>query len=259
LIDMHSHVLPGIDDGPPSLEGSLSILRTAAAAGITTLMATPHVSGRYRNDSRTIADAASLLAEAMAADVSGIEVRRGAEIALTRIAEIDPEELQRLRLGGEGPWILLEPPFTEVVAGIESTVADLHHSGYRVLLAHPERCPAFHRKPALLESLVDGGVLTSLTSGSLTGRFGSHARQLALALLDSGLAHNVASDAHDAVGRPPSISAELAEAGRAGLEDWLTREVPAAILSGQEIPRRPALASPQPTRRRVPWGRRRDQ
>ena len=85
-----------------------------------------------------------------------------------------------------------------------------------MLLAHPERCPAFHRDPALLESLVDGGVLTSITSGSLVGRFGSRARRLALALLDSGLAHNVASDAHDAVQRPPSIAAELAESGARG-------------------------------------------
>jgi len=256
MIDMHSHVLPGIDDGPGSAEGSLAMLRVAAAAGITTLMATPHVSGRYRNDSHTIAAAAELLQAARGAAEPGVEVRLGAEVAVTRIAELDPEELPGLRLG-DGPWLLVEPPFTEMVGGIENTIGDLHGLGYRVLLAHPERCPAFHRDPALLESLVDRGVLTSLTSGSLAGRFGSRARRLALALLDSGLAHNVASDAHDAVHRPPSIAAELEATGRAGLEDWLTREVPAAILSGGEIPRRPSDAQSSAPRRRLPWLRRR--
>ncbi len=257
MIDMHSHLLPGIDDGPSSVHGSLELLRAASAAGITTLMATPHVSSRYRNDAATIAAAWAALEEARGGEDYGVEVRLGAEVAVTRIAELDPDELPGLCLGG-GPWMLVEPPFTDVIAGLDVTIGELHRLGHRVLLAHPERCRAFHRNPATLESLVDGGVLTSLTSGSLVGRFGSQARRLALALLDSGLAHNVASDAHDSVQRPPSIAAELAEAGWDRLEDWLTREVPAAILAGGEIPRRPATPSPSRVRRRVPWlGRRR--
>ena len=181
-----------------------------------------------------------------------MELLLGAEVAVTRIAELDPDELPRLALG-EGPWLLVEPPFTTVVAGLDSTVGELHRRGHRVLLAHPERCPAFQREPALLESLIDGGVLTSVTSGSLVGRFGGEARQLALALLDAGLAHNVASDAHDDLRRPPSIADELRAAGLEALGDWLTMEVPAAILSGGEIPRRPPIAPARPGRRRWPW------
>jgi protein-tyrosine phosphatase len=256
MIDMHSHVLPGIDDGPRSVDGSLELLRAAAAAGITTLMATPHVSSRYRNDTSTIAAAAGALERARGSGEADVEVLVGAEVAVTRIAELEPEELAALRLG-DGPWLLVEPPFTDVIAGLDATIADLHRLGHRVLLAHPERCPAFHREPALLESLVDGGVLTSLTSGSLVGRFGSQARRMALALLDAGLAHNVASDAHDAVQRPPSIAAELRKAGRTALEDWLTWEVPAAILAGGEVPRRPMSPTPHAARRRPPWLRRR--
>ncbi len=247
---MHSHVLPGIDDGPETTEGSLEILRAAEAAGIGTLMATPHVSARYRNDPDTIAAAFERLRGALGADAPDVEVRLGAEVAVTRIAELDPELLGSLRLG-DGPWLLVEPPFSDRVGGIDAAIAEVHRLGFRVLMAHPERCPAFHHDPRMLESLVDGGVLTSLTSGSLTGRFGTPAKRLALALLDGGLAHNVASDAHDAVNRPPSIAAELTAAGRAELADWLTQEVPAAILSGGEIPRRPAGAGP--SRRR--WGR----
>jgi protein-tyrosine phosphatase len=254
VIDLHSHVLPGIDDGPDSSAGSLEILRSAAAAGIETMLATPHVSSRYRNDSETIGRAAEELDAARGNAPSEVEVLLGAEVALTRVVELEPAELERLRLG-DGPWVLLEPPFTAVVAGLDATVSELHHLGHRVLLAHPERCPAFHRNPALIESLVDGGVLTSLTAGSLVGRFGGEARRLALALLDSGMAHNVASDAHDPVQRPPSIGAELAEAGRGELEDWLTREVPAAILAGADIPRRPHTTPPPTVRSRfrLPW------
>lgn len=247
MIDMHSHVLPGIDDGPETTSGSLEILRAAEAAGIGTMMATPHVSARYRNDPDTIAAAFERLRGALGADAPAVEVRLGAEVAVTRIAELEPEVLQALRLG-DGPWLLVEPPFSDRVGGIDAAIAEVHRLGFRVLLAHPERCPAFHHDPRLLESLVDRGVLTSLTSGSLTGRFGTPAKRLALALLDGGLAHNVASDAHDPVNRPPSIAAELTAAGRAELADWLTLEVPAAILSGGEIPRRP-LAIGAPRRR----------
>jgi len=253
MIDMHSHVLPGIDDGPSTPEGSLEMLRAAEAAGIATMTATPHVSGRYRNDPGTIAAALEQLRDALGADAPAVEIVLGAEVAVTRIAELDPETLAGLRLG-DGPWLLVEPPFSDRVGGIDAAIAEVHRLGHRVLLAHPERCPAFHRDPRLLESLIDGGVLTSLTSGSLVGRFGSPAKKLGLALLDAGLAHNVASDAHDAVNRPPSISAELAAAGRSDLEDWLTREVPAAILAGAEIPRRPATPAARRSKRR--WLRR---
>ncbi len=255
MIDLHSHLLPAIDDGPATVEGSLAILRAAAEAGTTMLTATPHVSARYRNDAASIAAAADLLAAARAERKdAAVEVRLGAEVAYTLISELDSDELPRLCLG-DGPWVLLEPPFNQVVAGLDATVAQLHHLGHRVLLAHPERCPAFHRDLALLESLVDAGVLTSITAGSLGGQFGSQARRLAFALLDRGLAHNVASDAHDPVSRPPSIARELRDAGRPGLEDWLTEEVPAAILAGREIPPRPAVAPPPP-RRRLGWLRR---
>jgi len=238
MIDMHSHVLPGIDDGPATGQGSLALLAAAQAAGITTMVATPHVSGRYRNDATTIADAAARLEDERGATSPAVELALGAELAVTRIAELDPEELPALCLG-DGPWLLVEPPFSDVAAGIDATIAEVHRLGYRVLLAHPERCAAFHRDPRQLETLIDGGVLTSLTAGSLVGRFGSRPRRLALDMLEAGMAHNVASDAHDAVERPPSIAAELSAVGYGGLEEWLTNEVPAAILCGGEIPRPP--------------------
>ncbi len=109
MIDLHSHVLPGIDDGPDSIEGSLALARAAAAAGTRTLLATPHVSWRYPNDASTIARLVDELNERLRTERIELEVRPGAEIAMTRLADVEPEELSRLELGGSR-WLLVEPP-----------------------------------------------------------------------------------------------------------------------------------------------------
>jgi protein-tyrosine phosphatase len=241
VIDLHSHVLPGIDDGPDDLDGSLAIARQALRSGTRTLLATPHASSRYPNDAATISAALERLHAALEREGVELEVPRGAEIALTHISEMEGDELAALTLGGSG-WLLVEPPFSPVAVGLESTIQALLKDGYGVLLAHPERCPAFQRDPATVERLVAGGVLTSITAGALEGRFGSTARRYAVHLLEAGQAHNVASDAHDHVSRPPSLGPQIQKAGFGALAEWLTEEVPAAILTGTAIPSRPGAA-----------------
>ena len=254
MIDLHCHVLPGIDDGPETIEGSLALVRAAAASGTRVMVATPHVNWHYPNAAATIARLTSELNKRLRIEGIAVEIRTGAEIAMTRAAEIGPDELDRLRLGG-GPWVLLEPPFTPIVTGLDGVVAALQSAGHRVVLAHPERCPAFHRDPSVLESLVQAGVLTSITAGSLVGRFGGEVRRFARRLVEQGLVHNVASDAHNTIKRPPGMASELGEAGLGALADWLTRAVPAAILSGEEIPARPDLPAAGEGRRSH-WRRR---
>ena len=256
MIDLHSHVLAGIDDGPSTLDGSVAILRAAGAAGTRTLVATPHVSRHYPNDAETIARRVEELRARASADGLGVEILRGSEIAMSRVAELPAAELDDLRLG-DGPWLLIEPSFTKPIDALEAIVAELHRGGHRVLLAHPERCMAFHRDPLRLESLVRHGALTSITAGSLVGSFGEHVRHFALRLAEDGLLHNVASDSHDPVRRPPSIGAELRRAGLGELADWLTESVPAAVLSGQEVPPKPPGAAYRPPRRPTAWLRRR--
>lgn len=240
MIDLHCHVLPSIDDGPATIEDSVELARAAAAAGTRTLVATPHVSARYRNDADTIARLVDQVNVRLAAEGVALEVLPGAEIAITSVVEIKASELPRLGLGG-GRWLLMEPPFTPIATGLEDTLTSLRRDGHRILLAHPERCPAFHRDPAMLESLVWGGVLTSITAGSLAGRFGQEVRRFALGLVRDGLVHNVASDAHDHAHRPPGMAAELERSGLGPMADWLTLAVPTAIVSDDEaIPPRPA-------------------
>jgi protein-tyrosine phosphatase len=241
VIDLHTHILPGIDDGPATIEGSVALARAAVAAGTRTVVATPHVNSRYHNDAATIAGLTAELNVRLAAEEIALEVLPGAEIAITNVIEIEPSELAQLGLGG-GRWLLMEPPFTPIAIGLENLLAALQRDGHRIVLAHPERCPAFHRDPAVLRSLVLSGVLTSITAGSLVGRFGGEVRRFSLALVRDGMVHNVASDAHDHVNRPPGIAAELGRAGLAPLADWLTRAAPTAILSDETtIPPRPTV------------------
>ena len=257
MIDLHCHVLPGIDDGPGTIAGSLALARAAVDAGVRTLVATPHVSSRYPNDASTIEASARVLSERLAVEGVELELRTGAELAMTQVPAIDEVELARLRLG-DGEWLLVEPPFSPVATALDAILRDLRRRDSRILLAHPERCPAFHRDPNMLASLVRGGVLTSITAGSLVGQFGQTARRFALDLVQAEMVHNVASDAHDAVHRPPGIAGELERAGLATLTEWLTVSVPEAILNGAQVPPRPAagLSLAQSGRGRRPWRRR---
>jgi protein-tyrosine phosphatase len=257
VIDLHCHVLPGIDDGPATIEGSLALARAAADGGTRVLVATPHVSSRYHNDAHTIARLTSELnarleAEGLlSSDGAPLRVRGGAEIALMQIAELRPAELDRLALGGGeeeeekgGGWLLVEPPFAALAPRLDDVMLGLARGGRRVVIAHPERCPAFQRDRAMLERLVKGGFLTSVTAGSFGGRFGAQTRDFALELAREGLLHNVASDAHDHEQRPPTIADELERAGLGPLRQWLTEAVPRAILDGGEVPPRPDLELP---------------
>lgn len=254
MIDLHCHVLPGIDDGPTTIEQSLELVRAAALAGTETIVATSHASAHYPNGAETIHRLVSELRERLRREDIAVAIEPGAEVAMTHVEAIDPTELCRLRLGG-GPWLLLEPPFLPVVLGIERTVATLREHGHQIVLAHPERCPAFHRDPDLLRKLVAGGVLTSITAGALVGRFGKPVRRFASRLLAEGLVHNVASDAHDSRRRPPGIAAELDRAGLGGLAGWLTVDVPTAMLAGGEIPPRPSRGAARRGTSRLSWRR----
>ena len=109
MIDLHCHVLAGIDDGPATIEESVALARAAAAQGTGTLVATPHVSARYRNEATTIALLVEELNVRLAAEDVALEVLPGAEIAITSVIEIEPSQLERLGLG-DGRWLLMEPP-----------------------------------------------------------------------------------------------------------------------------------------------------
>jgi protein-tyrosine phosphatase len=251
LIDLHCHVLPGIDDGPKSPDAAIALARAAAEGGTSTIVATPHVTWDLPNDAVTISRLVGELNARLELEEIDVTVRPGAEVAISRALDLDADELGALSLGG-GPWVLIEPPFSSLVVGLDAQLLELQRRGHQIVIAHPERCPAFHRDADALARLVEAGMLTSITAGSLTGRFGRRVKQFGRELIDRRLVHNVASDAHDARLRPPQIASEMADAGLQGLAEWAAHDVPAAILDGREIPPRPELPSP---RRRKRWWR----
>jgi protein-tyrosine phosphatase len=181
--------------------------------------------------------------ELYARDGIELELLPGAEVAVDEAARLDAATLDALRLGGS-PYLMIESPYEFAGLELERTVAALMERGYGVVLAHPERCPAFIDRPNRLRELVGRGVLCSVTAGSLVGRFGSASRWFALELVRDGLAHSVDSDAHDAELRPPGLREGLRAAAKqlpalARLEPWLAQDMPAAILAGDPLPPRP--------------------
>ncbi len=241
MIDLHCHILPGIDDGPEDFVGSIELARAAVAAGITTTVATPHVSTAYPNRPEEIAALLDGVRGEIEREGIPLEVLRGAELSSRVVGELSDAELAASRLG-DGPWLLLECPLSRR-DGFADDALELKERGFEVLLAHPERSPEFRGGAdglTALEELVAAGMLCSITAGSLTGRFGETVQDFALVLADEGLVHNVVSDAHNTGRRPPSALTELAQTALAPLAHWLTVQVPAAVLGGAAIPPRPA-------------------
>src|SRR3954467_2551046 len=191
------------------MAGSLELARAAVGAGTTTILATPHINDDAGIEPRRIAAGLEGRRAALAEADIPLEVLPGGEIAIWRLIDLDAATLNGLALGG-GPYLLVESPFSPVVGDFEPMVLDLHARGRRVLLAHPERCPAFQRDPGRLERLVRAGALVQITAGSMTGAFGATVKRFTSALLRDGLVHVIASDAHDAVNRPPRLTAGFA-------------------------------------------------
>jgi protein-tyrosine phosphatase len=245
MIDIHCHVLPGLDDGPSNMPEALALAGAALASGTTTLVATPHIDHTWRVRPQLIPARAAMLQHALRERGIDLQITTGAEIALSRLADLTRAELAGLRLGG-GPYLLLECPLSTTAGDFDSLLLTVHGREEWVVLAHPERSPLFQREPARLTRLVEAGLLCSITAGSITGAFGGSVRRFSIELLRDGLVHAVSSDAHDHVNRPPGIGGALASAegelpGIRGQEEWLTLRAPAAILAGEPLPPRPAL------------------
>lgn len=259
-VDIHSHLLPGIDDGPSDLEGSLAMARAAAESGTATLAATPHLRSDFPHvHLDELAVRCQAISDAIDAAQIPLRVVGGAEVSLIWALEASDEDLRLASYGGRGTDLLIETPPAGVM-GLQQHLYELRIKGLRITLAHPERSSEFQRDPRQLEDLVYQGVLLQVNADTLLGadrRAGS--RRLAEHLLTSGLAHALASDGHRAadwrevttLARGVVAAAALIGAQRA---EWMAREAPAAIVAGQELPDAPELVAVR--RRRRPFGRR---
>jgi len=235
LIDLHSHVLPGLDDGVATLAEAVELCEAAAADGIEVLAATPHVREDYPTTPEQMERA---LAEVERATDGTVRVIAGGELDLAELSRPE-DELRRFCLGGTR-WLLVETPYTGWPLDLADKLFRLSLAGFSAVLAHPERNLDVQQRPELLEPIVAGGTLVQLTAASVDGRFGRTPKVCAFDLLDRGLAHLVASDAHAPSLRAVGMSTAAEAIGDEELARWLTLRVPRAILAGTPVPPRPA-------------------
>ena len=240
MIDLHSHVLPGLDDGATGIEGSVEMAREAVACGITSLAATPHVRDDYPTTADEMLTALAAVRHAVHDAGIDLDVLPGAEIAFDQLHALEADDLRPFGLGGSPNHLLIELPFFGWPLDTADQLRRLRELGYTAVLAHPERNSAVQESPQRLAGLVEAGALVQLTAASITGDFGGAAERSSRTLLSAGLAHLVATDTHRAHGRGTSFVPALESLRNPALARWLTRDVPAAILEGSRCPARPA-------------------
>jgi protein-tyrosine phosphatase len=224
--------------------------RAAVADRITVLAATPHVRADYPTSAAQMEERVAELRAALADERVPLDVLRGGEIALDRLPELDHDELRRLGLGGNPALLLLEFPYYGWPLGLEELLFGLRVRGFRTVLAHPERNAEVQERPERLSPAVAAGALVQLTAASVDGRLSRSSRDTAFRLLELGLAHLIASDAHAPAIRNIGMAAAAEAVGDAALARWLTFDVPRALVDGAPLPDRPE-PSRRPGRRRM--------
>lgn len=198
MIDLHSHILPGVDDGAQTLEDSLEMARKAISQGITHLMCTPHHNnGKYNNPAdKIIREVANLQGEL---DKRGLDLTllEGQEVRLTEflLTAIQRDEILFTDL--DNTYLLIEFPTNEVPIYAEQIFYQLLNRGQVPVIVHPERNAVFREEPNRLVSFLEMGTLTQLTAPSIVGIFGSDIQQTARVMLEHNMLYMVASDAHN--------------------------------------------------------------
>jgi len=253
MIDLHAHILPGVDDGPATLAEALGVLHTAANCGTQVIAATPHVRDDYPTTPDAMERGLAELRRALERDGIAIRVVGGAEIALEWLHLLTDEDLRRFTLGGGGRHVLVEAPYVGWPLDLAQRLFPLQLSGFTPVIAHPERNADVQSRPELLRPLVERGVLVQVTAASLDGRLGRQSADTARTLVALGLAHLIASDAHGPRLRHAGLSDAASTIRDDRLARWLLHEVPLAIINGRNAPHRPAAAMRQ---RRFAWARR---
>lgn len=239
MIDVHTHILPGIDDGARTLGDSLEMARAFVADGVTAIAATPHVRDDYPTSADVMLRAVDALRRALDDEAIPLTVFSGAELAVDWIRRLDETELRRLTLAGNGRYVLVETPYYGWPVGLVEQLLRLRVAGFTPVLAHPERNGEVHANPSLLAPLVHGGTLVQVTAASLDGRLGPRSREAASRLVATKLAHVVASDAHTPDVRAAGMRAAVDGIPTGALATWLVDDVPRALVEGRDLPPRP--------------------
>jgi len=258
FVDIHCHLLPEMDDGASSWDESLAMARLAVADGIQTIVATPHQLGTYaKNDGATIRKRTKQFQQLLHEQNVPLVVLPGAEV------RIEPDMVAGLKAGklvslaDRQKHVMIELPHS-LYFSLDGLLEQLRRSGMTAILAHPERNGGLLRNPRLVASLVEQGCLMQVTAASLLGTFGSSCQQMAERLLQQGLVHVIATDAHGPRNRRPLMRQAFEHLGKiVGKETAVSLccHNPARIAKGQEIETQPTPSPKRGLRRWFGFGR----
>jgi len=242
MIDIHCHPLPGVDDGARSFEIAVKMCQVAAADGVTDLVATPHSNYTYTFDAQRNRQ---LVAELQS------KVGERPRLLLGCDMHLSYDNIQQCVQGAKDftinrtTYMLVELPDQFIPEHLTRVYYDIQVAGLIPIITHPERNLLIQRRPELIEQWAGHGCLVQVTAQSYTGGFGSHARKFAEQLLDSGLVHFFATDAHDVEHRPPILSRcrqKVAKHKGEEVADLLTRGNAEAVINGRPLPPQPDWA-----------------
>ena len=252
MVDLHCHILPGIDDGPEAIEESLAMAECAIADGITRVVATPHANSEYHFDYPRVQEVRKEL-----------QARIGDRLKLATGCDfhLNLENLDALRADAprfcinQFDYLLVEFNEYSIPPAMDQTLHEIQLAGLRPVITHPERNAILHAHPERLAKWVQMGCYVQVTGGSLTGGFGATAQKDALRWLGGGLVHFVASDAHNTRGRQlklrPAFEAVREQFGEKKAQA-LFLENPLAALEGRDLPHVPEISeeTARPRRKR---------
>lgn len=239
MLDVHSHILPGLDDGSPDWEQSLAMARIALADGIHEVVCTPHwVPGAYENTRHVILAAVEEFRRKLCERAIPLKVYPGAELRLAHDLPRRIEAGKVLTLNDTGCFALIELPDICLLQNLEAFFRNMRDQGITPVICHPERNHTLQHDPATLFRWVQAGCLVQITAGSITGRFGAEARDFSVLLLKHHLVHALGSDAHGLRLRTPALS-EAREKVREILgqeaADLMVERNPQCIVAGDRV------------------------
>lgn len=253
MVDLHCHILSGMDDGARSVEESLAMAEMAIADGITHVVATPHSSSQYRFDYPAVQQTAMELQKAVG---DRLTIATGCDFHLSR------ENLAALKRNTaafcihQKGYLLVEFNEFSIPPGIDQIIYEIQLAGVRPIITHPERNGIMRARPERFEKWIHNGCYAQVTGGSLTGTFGPGAQRMSLAWIARGLIHFVASDAHNLTGRPHKLRAAYdvvrKEFGKEKAEALL-EENPLAAFEGGPLPHVPEIIDGQPKKKWFPF------
>jgi protein-tyrosine phosphatase len=257
MIDIHSHILPEVEDGSRGLEESLEMCRISFRDGISTIVATPHAHDSVHKTHnpaflRQKVDELNTHLKGSPRIVLGCELRFTHDV-VTHVCR----DKSAPTIDG-GPYALVEFPHQVVPLGSERALFELMSNQIRPIIAHPERNHLLMAEPERFYELVEMGVLGQVDTGSVTGQFGKKVQQTARLMLEHGLIHFIASDCHNTRNRLPGMSEAVQATAEIIGEEYaqaISKDNPAAVVEGKPIPVRPEAMLPQKRRRWFLFGR----